>query len=157
MAQKAPRLKPILAYPNKAIAQLYLQINQQLALLKRIKAVLPKELADHTLHCVLNNKKLLVYTDSANWASQLRFHGKTMLNAIEPAASTTASTIQIKIINATTTATSDAKPRTVIPSKTVAYAIRNQSLISTDPQIKQALDKLSTTLDRLTSQDTTKS
>jgi hypothetical protein len=156
MAQKALRLKPILAYPNKTITHLYLQINQQLALLRRIKAVLPKELADHTLHCVLNNKKLLVYTDSATWASQLRFHGKIMLNAIELAASTPASTIQIKIINATPTATTNAKPRTVIPSKTVAYEIRNQSLLSTDPQIKQALDKLSTTLARLASQETTK-
>jgi hypothetical protein len=155
MAQKTQQLKPVLAYPNRTITQLYLQINQQLALLKRIKAILPKELADHTLHCVLNNKKLLVYTDSANWASQLRFHGKTMLNAIEPAALTPASTIQIKIINATPTATSDAKPRTVIPSKTVAYEIRNQSLISTDPQIKQALDKLSTTLARLSNQEIT--
>lgn len=108
------------------------------------------------MHCVLNNKKLLVYTDSANWASQLRFHDKTMLNAIEFAASTPASTIQIKIINATPTATTNAKPRTVIPSKTVAYEIRNQSLLSTDPQIKQALDKLSTTLARLASQETTK-
>lgn len=153
MAQKAQRLKPILAYPNKAIAQLYLQINQQLALLKQIRAILPKELADHTLHCVLNNKKLLVYTDSANWASQLRFHGQTMLNVIESAASTPAFTVQIKIINATATTT--ANRRTVIPSKTVAYQIRNQSLISTDPQIKQALDKLSKTLARLSNQEIT--
>ncbi|NOS76123.1 MAG: DUF721 domain-containing protein [Methyloglobulus sp.] len=154
MAQKAQRLKPILAYPNRALAQLYLQINQQLALLKRIKAVLPKELADHTLHCVLNNKKLLVYTDSANWASQLRFHGKTMLNAIEPTTLTPTSTIQIKIINAT--ATTNVKPKTVIPSKTVAYEIHNQSLITTDPQVKHALDKLSTTLARLAGQEITK-
>jgi hypothetical protein len=149
MAQKTQPLKAILAYPNKTIVQLCLQINQQLATLQRIKAALPKELANHALHCVFHDKKLLIYTDSAIWASQLRFYGKAILTAIESATPNHASILQVKVINVLTTADISKKRIAVIPSQTVADEIRNHSSMVTDPQLKKALVKLSLTLVRL--------
>jgi hypothetical protein len=148
MTQKRQTLKPILAYPNKSIAQLHLQINQQLAILGQIKSALPTELQVHVLHSVLNGKKLIIYTDSGNWASQLRFYGKTMLTAIDAAPSKSVAIIQVRIINDATTSKSP-KPKGIIPSQTVIYSIRNQSQLTTDPQLKQMFDKLSVTLARL--------
>jgi hypothetical protein len=145
MKLKAQALKPILHYPNRTIAQLSLQISQQLAILARIRAVLPKELEGHVLHCVYNNKKLLVYTDSANWASQLRFHSKTMLAACGQSIS--ASVLQVKIIGAM--AITSPKRKALIPPQAVADEIHSQGLITSDPQLKQALNKLGTTLTRL--------
>ncbi|WP_411725511.1 DciA family protein [Methyloglobulus sp.] len=150
MAQNAQPLKPVLAYPNKTIAQLCLQINQQLTTLEHIKAVLPKDLANHAFHCVFNNKKLLIYTDSAIWATQLRFYGKTMLTAIGSATSAPVSVLQVKVISIPATATTSPKRRPVTPPQKVADEIRNNSLMATDP-LKQALDKLSSTLGRLQS------
>jgi hypothetical protein len=147
MAQSTRPLKPILAYPNKTIAQLCLQINQQIAILEQIKAVLPRELADNVLHCVLNNDKLLVYTDSALWGSQLRFYGKTILTAIESVNSASVSALQVKIISIPAATTPKRRP--VIPSQKVADELWKNSLIASDPQLKQALGKLSTTLARL--------
>ncbi len=154
MVQNARPLKAVLSYPNKTIALLCLQINQQLAILEHIKAVLPKELADHALHCVFNNKnpnnkKLLIYTDSAIWASQLRFYGNTILTAIESINSDTVSALQIKVINVSETANTRKKRIAVIPSQTVADDINSYSLTITDSQLKQSLDKLSSTLARL--------
>jgi hypothetical protein len=154
MAQNAKPLKAALSYPNKTIALLCLQINQQLAILEHIKAVLPKELADHALHCVFNdknpnNKKLLVYTDSAIWASQLRFYGKTILTAIESINSDPVSVLQIKVINVPETAITRKNSIAVIPSQAVADDINSYSLTITDSQLKQSLDKLSSTLARL--------
>lgn len=151
MAQNAQPLKPVLAYPNKTIAQLCLQIKQQLALLEHIQAALPKDLANHAFHSVLNNKKLLIYTDSAIWASQLRFYGKTMLTAIGSVTSAPVSVLQVKVISIPATAPTGPKRKPVIPPQKVADAIRNNSLIATDPQLKQALGKLSSTLGRLQS------
>jgi Dna[CI] antecedent, DciA len=151
MAQKRPSLKPILSYPNRTIAQLSLQINQQLAILAQIKAVLPKELATHVLHCVTNNNKLIVYTDSANWASQLRFYGKSVIDALEPYASIPATNLQFKIIAVPTPPSIRPKHRTLIPSQAVALEIHNQSLSTTDPQLKAALKNLSSTLEKLRS------
>jgi Dna[CI] antecedent, DciA len=158
MAQNVKSLKVALSYPNRTIASLCLQINQQLALLECIKAILPRELASHALHCVLNdkkpdNKKLLIYTDSAIWASQLRFYGKSLLTAVEPVTSGPVSVLQVKVINVPETAITSKKRIVAIPSQTVAEAINNHSLTVTDPELKQALNKLSSTLARLQSRN----
>lgn len=158
MTHHTKPIKTVLSYPNKTIALLRLQIKQQLALLEHVKKVLPKELASHALHCVFHdktpdNKKLLVYTDSATWASQLRFYGKAMLTSIEPVAPTPISVIQVKIISAAETANTPKKRIAVIPSQTAAEDINNLSCTVTDPQLKQALDKLSSTLIRLHSRN----
>ena len=158
MAQNTKPLKAVLSYPNKTIALLCLQINRQLAILERIKAVLPKELASHALHCLFNdkkfnNRKLLIYTDSAIWASQLRFYGTSILTAIESVTSDPVSVLQVKVINVPETANTGKKRIAVIPSQTVADEIRNHSLMVTDPQLKQALSKLISTLARLHSRE----
>jgi hypothetical protein len=149
MTQKRQSLKPILAYPNKSIAQLSLQINQQLAILEQIKSALPTELQVHVLHSVLNGKKLLIYTDSANWATQLRFYGETMLTAFKSNKPTPVTLLQVKIINVATTTKVSAKNKAIIPSQSVAYELGKLSLVTADPQLKQALSKLSSTLARL--------
>lgn len=149
MAQNAQPLKAILAYRNKTIAQLCLQINQQLGILQRIKAVLPENLASHALHCVFHDKKLLIYTDSAIWASQLRFYGDAMLAAAIESTACHVSVIQVKVINLQEPTDKGKKRTGIIPSQTVADEIRNHSSAVTDPLLKTALVKLSLTLARL--------
>ena len=149
MVKKIQTLKPILAYPNRTTTQLCLQINQQLAILRQIKSVLPTELQAHVLHSVLNGKKLLIYTDSANWATQLRFYGETMLAAFKSSNSTLTTVLQVKIVNDAATTKVDPKHKATIPSQSVAYELGKLSLVTTDPQLKQALSKLSSTLARL--------
>ena len=149
MTQKIQSLKPILAYPNRLIAQLRLQIDQQLAILRQIKSVLPTELQVHVLHSVLNGKKLLIYTDSANWATQLRFYGETMLAAFKSNNSTPVTLLQVKIINDAAATKVSPKNKANIPSQSVAYELRKLSLVTADPELKQALSKLSSTLARL--------
>jgi len=124
-------------------------MNQQLAILEKVRAVLPKELAGHALHCVVRNHKLLVYTDSASWASQLRFYGATLLAAFESDPCVLVSEIQFKINNISTTSEAASISKTIIPPKTAAIEIRKLSLTATDPQLKQALEKLRSTLLRL--------
>jgi hypothetical protein len=149
VTQKSKSFKPIIAYPNRIIAQLYQQMNRQLAILGKVKAALPTELAVHALHCVVSGHKLLVYTDSAVWASQLRFYGTTLLAAFESDPSVLVSEIHFKINNVATTSKANPISKTIIPPATVAIEIRNLSLAATDPQLEQALAKLSATLTRL--------
>jgi hypothetical protein len=145
MAAKLQTIKTVLGHPNKIVGRLSLQISQQLTTLGKIKAVLPEDLADHALHCVCNNKKLIVYTDSASWASQLRFHGDKLLAAVANCSSV--ATLQVKII--ATSADTKPKRKALIPSQTVADGILLQSQFSSDPYLKQALGKLGATLTRI--------
>ena len=149
MTQYQKPYKSVLAFPNLAITALHRQIKLQLGILAKAKAVLPTALASHALHCVVNEQKLIIYTDSANWASQLRFYPETLLTAIAPLVQNKVRSVQIKVIDTALTAPMQPIRQVRLPAPTVVAEIRQQSQLATDPTIKQALSKLSDTLTRL--------
>jgi hypothetical protein len=154
--KKISSFKAALSFPNRTIAHFYSQIEQQKLVLQRIHAVLPATVAEHALHCVINGKKLLVYTDTAAWASQLRFYNSAIIAAIAPVTRESVSIMQIKIrmepplterrpeVEASL---SSRKPN--IPSAEKIEFIHNHSLTVSDEQLKQALLRLSATLEKL--------
>jgi len=127
------------------------QIEQQHRILQRIQAVLPEALAKQVRHCLIRDKKLLIYTDSAAWASQLRFYHSAILAAIVPLTRTPVEIMQIKIIAGQTGLNLGPKRKAKIPSVEKIEVIRNHSLTVSDNQLRLALLKLSTTLERLSS------
>ncbi|MCK9395979.1 MAG: DUF721 domain-containing protein [Methylobacter sp.] len=149
MATKPTSFKAALSFPNRTIAHFYSQIAQQKQVLQRIHAVLPAPIAQHVLHCVVNGKKLLVYTDTAAWASQLRFYNRAIIAAIAPVTRESVSIMQIRI-------TVDALPAASLPGRTPNIPsaekielIHNHSLTVSDQQLKLALLRLSATLAKL--------
>jgi hypothetical protein len=150
MSQKPPAFKASLSFQNRTIAYLYSQIELQQRLLKRIQAVLPDALATQVRYCLIRDKKLLVYTDSAVWASQLRFYNSVILAAVMPL-TRTAVEVQIRIIKGQTGIIAAFKRRANIPSVEKIELIRNNSRTVPDDQLSVALLKLSTTLQRLSS------
>lgn len=148
MAKKPTSFKAALSFPNRTIAHFYSLIEQQKQVLQRIHEVLPATIALHVLHCVVNGKKLLVYTDTAAWASQLRFYNSAILAAIAPVTRESVSIMQIKIGLETSPAASQGrKPN--IPSAEKIEFIHQHSLTVADEQLKQALLRLSATLAKL--------
>ncbi len=91
--------KPISTFHNHAIDQLTAKLTQQQDLLSLIQRVLPDELAAHTVHCVAHNTTLMVYTTSAVWSSQLRFHKAAMLAAVATHTMPTLTSVQIRLIS----------------------------------------------------------
>lgn len=160
MATKPTFFKAALSFPNRTITHFYSQIEQQKMALQRIHEVLPATIAKHALHCVINGKKLLVYTDTAAWASQLRFYNSAILAAIAPITRESVSImlIKIRIDTSFTRRKGDAQAGTevslvsrkpIIPSAEKIELIHSYSLTIADEQLKQALLKLSTTLAKL--------
>jgi hypothetical protein len=131
------------------MAYFYSQIEQQQRILQRIQAALPDALAKQVRHCLIRDKKLLIYTDSAAWASQLRFYNSAILAAIVPLARTPVEMLQIRIIAGQTGLIPGHKRKAKIPSVEKIENIRNDSLTVSDNQLRLALLKLSTTLERL--------
>ncbi|MBK8814793.1 MAG: DUF721 domain-containing protein [Methylococcaceae bacterium] len=129
--------------------QLCLHINHQLAILNRARTALPSHLADHALHAVLKNNKLIIYTDSALWASQLRFFCPVIKESIEKAYFLSLNTTQIKIVRLPTLEGIKPNRSVAIPSQSVINEIRDQSRLCTDAHLKKSFLKLSNTLDRL--------
>ena len=149
MPQKPPSFKVSLSFQNRTMAYFYSQIEQQQQLLQRIQAVLPEALAKQARHCLIRDKKLLIYTDSAAWASQLRFYKSAILAAIVPLTRTPVELMQIKIIAGQTGLVLGSKRMAKIPSAEKIEVIRNHSLTVPDNQLRLALLRLSTTLERL--------
>jgi len=149
MPQKPPSFKVSLSFQNRTTAYFYSQIEQQQRILQRIQAVLPEVLAKQARHCLIRDKKLLIYTDSAVWASQLRFYKSVILAAIMPLTRTPVEILQIKIIAAQTGIILGTRRKAKIPSVEKIEYIRSHSLAFSDNQLQLALLKLSSTLERL--------
>jgi len=131
------------------MAYFYSQIEQQQRILQCIRKVLPEVLAKQVRHCLIRDKKLLVYTESAAWASQLRFYKSTILAATVPLTRTPLEILQIKIIAGQTGIIPGSKRKAKLPSLEKIERIRNHSLTVSDNQLRTALLKLSATLERL--------
>ena len=151
MPQKPLSFKVSLSFQNRTMTYFYSQIEQQQQVLQRIQAVIPEALAKQVRHCLIREKKLLVYTDSAAWASQLRFYNSVILTAVKPLSRSPVEIMQIKIIAGQTGLISGSKRKAKIPSVEKIELIRNDSLNVSDNQLKLALLKLSSTLERLSS------
>ena len=149
MPQKPPSFKVSLSYQNRTMAYFYSQIEQQQRILQRVQTALPDSLKKQAKHCLIKDKKLLIYTDSAAWASQLRFYKSVILAAIAPLTKTPVEMMQVKIITGQTGGILKVKRKAKIPSAEQIEVIRSHSLTVSDNQLRLALLKLSTTLERL--------
>jgi hypothetical protein len=161
MTKKFTPFKAALSFPNGTIAYYCSQIERQKQVLQRIHAVLPLSIAEHALHCVVNGKKLLIYTDTAAWASQLRFYNRAILDAIAPITRESVSIMQIKVRAETLPAgrkqeagdeafqTMPPGKKPNIPSAEKIAFIHSHSLTVSDERLKAALLRLSATLEKL--------
>lgn len=149
MAKKITPFKAALSFQNRTIAHFYNQIEQQKRVLQHIRDVLPATIAKHALHCVINGKKLLIYTDTAAWGSQLRFYNSAILAAIAPVTRESVSILQIKIAAEMSPATSLPGRKPIIPSAEKIDLIHRSGLTASDQQLKLALLRLSATLAKL--------
>jgi hypothetical protein len=143
MTTEKTTFKTPLSYENQTIAYFRGCMGQQKRLLKTIQAVLPPHLVEHIHCCLLKGNKLLVYTDSAVWASQLRFYNAALVS-IEPSVLT----VQIKVITEQVGLVAKTERKAQLPSAKKIAEMRKDSLSIEDQPLQAALLKLSATLAR---------
>lgn len=149
MPQKPTTFQAPLARQNRMLAYYLQQMQQQQKLLRIVRAVLPSAWADKISYCLIKDKKLSIYTTSAAWASQLRFYDKIIRAQVGQERQQPIDTLQIKLLIETIGVTQSAALKARIPSASAIGQIRDNSLRVADPQLQQALLKLSATLARL--------
>jgi len=72
-------------------------IKEQMALLAVVRTALPDEIANHVQHCVHSGRRLLIYTESAGWASQIRFYHGDILNKMAESGQQNIISLQVRI------------------------------------------------------------
>ncbi|MGR8952314.1 MAG: DciA family protein [Gammaproteobacteria bacterium] len=140
------------SFQNRTLAVYRSRLDQQKTLLSQIRNDLPLPLAEHVLHCVANEKKLLVYTDSAVWASQLRFYKDQLLQAACKTRSEPVEKLQVKLFTEQLGENKNKAEKTNLPSAERISLLREQGEGIEDSQLRLALQKLSATLARLAGQ-----
>lgn len=152
MLENSCEVKLILAYSNSSFNKLNLQLSEQLALLVKIKTALPEELGKHALHCVIGTKSITVFADSAAWATQLRFYSNAMLRAVN-AASATGEFLSLRVKVLPAFGNHSQKRQASLPNLATAQALLAHSQSIEDHALRAALEKLSSTLVRLNTEN----
>lgn len=144
MSNKYIFFKTALSYQGKIFAHYKQQISLHNRLLTEIQACLPTRLTKHALSCVISENKVLIYTDSAIWSSQLRFYHQTILQTLSSSRLGSFNSLQIKIIPPT--AKREIKNSKNQPSQDSINLILDQAEGQSDENLKNALLKLGQTL-----------
>lgn len=140
MKKSEKPFKPALDYNKYQLALCLDKIAAQQALLAKIKQALPYNLAIHAQHCVISGSTLLLYTDAASWASQMRFFQPAILNKLHEAGQSSLSRLQIRV---TAQFAEPAKRTLSLPSA------ENIELICADAARHPKGDELTAALSRL--------
>lgn len=147
MPVKNSFFKSVLAYEAKTFAAYKYQLEIQNELLTAAKSALPSHLSSHALYCVASGKKIILYTDSATWSSQLRFYHQGILQSLSASNNRIFEALQIKIIPQTIERKQ--KKTLMPPSPENIDLILNQAEHQADDKLKEALLKLGRTLKKL--------
>ena len=101
---KSPMHKPVsfkkaLTFTNRLFDYFDGQAKHQQLLLQATRKNLPDHLAAHVLHSLVADNKLLIYTDSANWASQLRFYDRAIISSVGALVKKSDLSVQVKTLS----------------------------------------------------------
>ncbi|MGJ0485550.1 MAG: DciA family protein [Methylomicrobium sp.] len=137
------------SFHNRMLDVFHVRLDQQQSLLRHIRSKLPPALTSHVLHCVVNERKLVLYTDSAAWASQLRFLKQEILEAARNAQKAPLDKLQIRILADQINQSPRTGKRANFPSREKIAMMKSQANDIRDSQLQQALQRLSATLAKL--------
>jgi hypothetical protein len=146
--------KPALSFENQTLTSLQGEIVRQKQLLRAVQTVLPAHLATELKHCLVKGDNLLVYTDSAVWASQLRFYQATIL-ATPALLAEGVTSVQIRMITQQVGLVVKSERKAKLPSAENITQLHDASLHIADEQLRNSLLSLSVTLARLAENSST--
>lgn len=128
------------------LAALLAQARLHDRLLGRIRQALPEPLGAHCLYCVLRGGgQLILYTDSAAWASKLRFYQVELRSALDEIRPLNSIQVRVLLPIGRVENPSLSLP---IPAPEVLDQLEKDAATAADPQIKRALQRLVRTLRR---------
>lgn len=153
MSEKKTKFNSVSDFANQWINPLRKQLRLQESVLSDIRQVLPDALTEHVTYCVINGKRLLLYTDNAIWASQLRFYSPVILDAAKPFFNDKTKPELVIKINKEISLPSGSSTKVNIPSIETIEFLKNLSQHTSDSRLQRSLAKLCMTLMKLAAQD----
>lgn len=95
---KKPAFKAASSFEQRHLTVCLARIEEQRQLLVLIKSVLPPELASRIVHTLISGSRLLIYTSSASWASQIRFYNEVILTKLQASGQQKINKLQVRLL-----------------------------------------------------------
>jgi len=122
------------------------KIAEQNQLLGVVRLALPSNIAKHINYCVQSRPRLLIYTESAVWASQIRFYHEAILSKLLEVGLQNISQVSVRIMFQFD---DRKKSRPVLlPSAETVQSLLSSVDQKSDDVLDRALTKLAETLKR---------
>ncbi|MGI9211045.1 MAG: DciA family protein [Methylococcaceae bacterium] len=130
---------------NPALAHIGATLALHQRVLKVVKSTLPEFLARHCLDCVVKPNRLVLYTDTPLFSSQLRFYTPQLQQDLE--ATYQLSFAEIQARNLLNSAHPTLPPRRwTLPSAEVVRLLRDHAALEPDSELGVALNRLANSL-----------
>lgn len=95
---KKTAFRSALDFDSSSLAQCLQKIASQHELLAIVRAALPTSIAEQVYHCVTSGERLILYTNSAAWASQIRFFQSSILSKLAESGARNTTRLQVKVL-----------------------------------------------------------
>ncbi len=138
--------KPAQTIDSQPMALWLSMLQEQTKLLQSIQIKLPAQTAQAIKHCLISERHLIIYVESASWASQLRFlQDKIMAGLIESGV-THVKGLQIRLL---TNQQNTAKKRSPnLPSARVLNDLKSAYAGKSEDALGQSLSNLTLTIEK---------
>lgn len=141
---KKPVFKSTLDFEGRPLTLCLEKITEQKRMLREIRSALPAHIAEHVMHCVSHADRCILYTESAVWASQIRFFHQVILNKIHASGQQKIVRVQVKVLPLNHAEQPRRLPK--LPSSEIAQVIWQQADHQSHDVLAVALCKLAKTL-----------
>lgn len=123
------------------------KLNLHKRVLAAVQRALPEFLASQCIACVVNQRKLNVYTASPVWASRLRYHKALILKSVNASNPTSIDRVDIRILIAEPTASRPASRANAVSGETVKL-LASLAQSTEHAPLKQSLLRLAESLEK---------
>lgn len=142
MAHKPKSVRHLLK-DKPTLKRLELEISAQKALLGEVRRLLPGDLAPHCVAACARARQLLIYADSPAWATRLRFFAPQLISLLQSRYPVlTEARVKLLISRGAPAP----KPRKARLSDAGACIIQESALNTSEPDLREALLRLSRAL-----------
>lgn len=146
MASNKPAFKSALTYGSGHMALCLARIAEQQRLLELVRSALPTDIAPQAKHCVISGNKLIIYSQSAGFAAQIRFFQQAILNKLRESGQRNIDQCQLKLLFADGLAKT--RPAKALPSEEMVQTLIRAAGDNGEDELSASLLKLGKTLQR---------
>jgi len=146
MASNKPAFKSALTYGTGHLALCLARIAEQRRLLELVRSALPADIAPQAMHCVISGNKLIIYSQSAGFAAQIRFFQQAILNKLRESGQRNLDQCQLKLLFAD--GLMKARSFKALPSEEIVETLIRTAGDNAEDELSASLLKLGKTLQK---------